>query len=167
MEYNEFIDKKEINNLCNHRHLLWIALERTSGLVVEMGMGHGSTPYLSQYCKDAGRQLYSYDTDTNWLEKFKQYASKSHIIIKVTDWDSIHVRHPEVSVVLVDHAPGERRKIDIELWKDRCLYLVAHDTEPAAEHGYQMRPVLEKYNFLKDYKTIGAWSTIVSNTGKL
>ena len=40
-------------------------------------------------------------------------------------------------LVLIDHQPGERRRIDVDLLRDRAELIVVHDTE---FHGY-------KYNF--------------------
>jgi hypothetical protein len=153
---------RDVQNWNNHLYLLWGALENTEGPVVEMGMGHGSTPFLHEYCKDAGRELYSYETDKNWMDKFKNLANGLHTHGLVHDWDLVHQKHKFADVVLIDHAPGERRKEDIELWRFRCEYLVAHDTEPAADGGYKMRERLAFYRFLKDYKTEGAWATVVS-----
>jgi len=158
---------KDFSNFDNHRVLLWPALEKTVGPVVEMGMGQGSTPYLHEYCKDAGRELFSFDHDIKWAAKFEDFCTYIHHIASVTQWDLVYNTISKASVVLIDHAPGERRKIDIERWNGSCDFLIAHDTEPAAEKGYQMRPSLEKFKYLKDYKTEGAWSTIVSNLHEL
>jgi hypothetical protein len=153
---------KDISNQNNHRHLLWDALEKTDGSVIEMGMGHGSTPYLSEYCKAKGRPLFSYETNLQWLKKFKNLECDLHSMRIVDDWDYVFATHPNPSVVLIDHAPGERRKFDIQNFMDRAVFIVAHDTEPAADHGYKMRQYIKKFKYYKDYKTEGAWASIMS-----
>lgn len=165
MEKDLFL--KDLDNQNNHRILLFEALEKTKGDVIEMGMGHGSTPYLHEYCKINKRNLFSYETSSEWFKKFEHLNTQSHRHTFIENWDTVHNLHKNPSVVLVDHAPGERRKIDIEKWRGNCIYLVAHDTEPAADHGYKMRDILSTYKYMKDYETKGAWSTIVSMTRKV
>ena len=46
MKKEDFL--KDVANWDNHRFLLWPALEATTGEVIEMGMGQGSTPFLHQ-----------------------------------------------------------------------------------------------------------------------
>lgn len=163
MTKEEFL--KDVQNWNNHAHLLWEALELTKGEVVEMGMGQGSTPLLHQYCKDTNRRLYSYDNNLDWYSKFTHFTSDHHTLTYTIDWDIVSTKH-RPSVVFIDHAPGERRKIDIERFRDRADIIVCHDTEPAADHGYQMRAGLLKFKYIKEFKSEGAWASMVSNTIK-
>lgn len=160
MDKGEFL--KDVQNWDNHRNLLWSALEATKGTVLEFGCGNGSTPYLHDYCKANKRKLFSYETSQEWLDKFKHLESDTHHLELVKDWDEANLKHIKVDVVLIDHAPGERRKDDIEMFKGRCEYLIAHDTEPAADNGYKMRSVLKTFRFMKDFESPGAWATVVS-----
>lgn len=157
--------KDFLNNFANwdnHRALLWPALEATSGIVLELGCGDGSTPYLHRYCEEKGRMLYSYDYDLNWSEKFKHFLSPNHSIGWITDWDLVSEAHPSPDVVLVDHSPGERRYIDIERFANKAKILVIHDSEPAAT-GYMLAKIWHLFKYRIDYKTEGAWATAVSN----
>lgn len=152
-----------VQNWDNHRFLLWPALEATTGDVVEMGMGQGSTPFLNQYCADGHRHLFSYDNTLSWVHKFEDYAGKYHRMFHVSDWDRISEIHPSPDVVLIDHAPGERRKIDIPRFANTAKIIVAHDTEYEADHGYQMRQEISKFKYSLEYKSPGAWATAMSN----
>lgn len=149
--------------------LLWPALEATTGEVVEMGMGDGSTPQLHDYCRDTARPLYSYENSVEYAAQFAHLATgheagkTGHSILVLKDWDIVSQEHPSPDVVLIDHAPGERRKIDIALFAHSAKIIVCHDTEPAADHGYQMRAELSKFKYLAEYQSPGAWATIVSN----
>ena len=143
-------------NWDNHKNLLWPSLELTSHLglpVLELGSGMGSTAYLRQYCKDAGLEFFSYDNN-------KDYADPNGSIL-VEDWANIPWRK-DWGVVLVDHAPGEHRRIALQLLHHAKI-VVAHDTEPAADHGYQMRSVLKDYKYMIDWESEGAWATAVSD----
>lgn len=145
---------KNVQNWDNHRPLLWWALEQTKDLdlsILEMGCGEGSTPYLTEYCKKNKKNLISYDYSKEWADKYNA--------VHVTDWDSIN--HENYSVILIDHSPGERRHIDIEKLKDKCEYMIIHDSEPAA-YGYMLDKIWHLFPYRKNLKTEGAWATIVS-----
>lgn len=159
MTKDEFL--QGVENWSNHRYLLWEALEKTEGDVVEMGMGHGSTPFLYQWCKDAGRTLYSYENNLEWYEKCKGFNPENSFLIH--DWDIVAENHLTPAVLFIDSAPGERRQIDLKNFALRARIIVAHDTELAADHGYQMRQHIPLFKYWKDYQSSGAWASIASN----
>lgn len=145
---------KDVSGWCNHRPLLWWALEATRGSsfpVLEMGCGEGSTPYLRDYCQKNERPFLSYDSDAGWAQRF----GAAH----VESWDG--VVSGGYSVVLVDHAPGERRHVDIALLADRADYVVIHDSEPAAT-GYMLDRIWGLFASRRNLVTGGAWASIVS-----
>jgi hypothetical protein len=145
-----------------------MALEKTkSGDVVEYGTGHGSTQLLHDYCKAHNRKLFSYDEKEEWGSKFYNLRSKSHHVETVSNWDDIFHKHQDATVIFIDHAPGERRKVDIMNYVNLNGIIVCHDTEPSADHGYQMRATFSNFKYVKDYETNGAWATALSNTHKL
>jgi hypothetical protein len=127
----------EIGN-SSHRPLLLLALEetRTSGqAVLEMGMGDGSTPYLHRYCAKEKRVLFSVDNNKDWVAKYKclEEAYGMHRVVHDPNWNITH--DGNYSVVLIDHAPEERRHVDVERLAHRAQILVLHDTEPESP-GY-------------------------------
>jgi len=151
MTRDKFLEEMSGDN--NHRLLLWEALEETKGQVVEYGAGHGSTKYLKQYCKDNKRKFLTFDNGKEWA---KIHGSKF-----VEDWG---VLNPTGSVILIDHAPGERRVVDIELLKDNFEIIVIHDTEPIGAGDYKYETIWHLFKYRVDVKTDGAWATAVSNT---
>lgn len=148
----------DIDNWCSHRPALWDALQNTTGKVIELGAGLGSTPLLDQYCVVNKRLFESHENNKEWLDKFdlRLYTNLYYI----ENWEEVDI---ECSLLFIDHAPGERRKIDIARADNIAQVIVAHDTEPSADHGYQMRDVLKTFKYMKDYETPGAWTTVVSN----
>jgi len=54
--------------------------------------------------------------------------------------------------------------VDIALFANKAQIIVAHDTEPNADHGYQMRDEIKKFKYWRDFETPGAWASIMSNT---
>lgn len=161
MTREEFL--QSVENWSNHRYLLWEALEKTNHLdspVVECGMGFGSTPFLERYCDDAKRVLYSYENNLEWFEKCQKYNSRS---FHITDWNIVAEQHLTPSVLFLDEAPGEHRKEFLKLFAMRARIIVAHDTEIAADHGYQMRQHKGLFKYWKDYESVGAWASMASN----
>ncbi len=150
------------NNDLSYYPLLFMALEATKGDVLELGTGYGSTQLLHDYCKK--RKLFSYEEKIEWLDKFIELTSVKHKLNFVSDWDMVNNNHYKVSVLFVDHAPGERRKIDIVNFQNKAEIIVCHDTEPAADYGYQMRQYFDLFKYVVEVKTDGAWVSAMSNT---
>lgn len=154
MKQHEFTDNP--TNDTHFRIFLWLALGETTGDVLELGCGYGSTPYLQKYCKEKNRYLLSCDSKMEWASKFPD-------AVYYKSWDEFNWKR-EFDVALVDHAPGEHRKFAIELLKPTTKILVIHDSEPPADHGYQMRQHFDKFKYCVEIKTGGAWSTMVSDS---
>lgn len=159
----------DIEGWCNHRPLMYIALELTKQStkpILELGCGYGSTKQLHEYLEDDGRKLISFDTDENWLNTFKHLEAPNHSLIYKQDKDTTEwlkeITSNEISVCLVDHAPGERRHSDIQLIHEKCDILVIHDSEPEAT-GYMLDKIWHLFKYRLDIKRNGAWATMVSN----
>lgn len=151
---------KDVGNWSNHRYLLWPALEATKHLklpVLELGCGDGSTPFLRQYCADNGLELFSYDYNKEYADKFS--------VPHVSDWSKIAWRK-EYGVVLVDESPGEHRKESIRLLM-HAKVIVVHDSEPFGWNAsdYRVRELFTKFKYVKDFTAPkpGAWATALSN----
>ena len=148
MEQSKFLTN--LNDWNNHAPLLFLALEMTkTGDVIEMGCGDGSTRQLHEYCKATNRKLYSFDTDLEWMVRFADFESPTHKFIHIeNDWHIAKDICPNPSVILIDHAPGERRIVDIKRFAESAQILILHDTQPpppAADYGYERIWELFKY----------------------
>lgn len=141
-----------VQNWDNHRPLLWKALKETSGDVCEMGCGYGSTPFLREYCKVYKRNFLTLESSQEWASKFDSTF--------VPDWEEYN--HNDYDVLLIDHAAGERRHVDIANLKDKAKIMVIHDSEPQAT-GYMLDRIWHLFKYRCDMKTDGAWATAVSN----
>lgn len=153
---------KATSNWNTHLPLLYAALENTSGLVVEFGLGDNSTPVLHEYCALNKRSLISYETDMEWYSKYKPMETEFHRIHLVQNWDRVNVTP---SLLFIDHAPGERRKEDIIKYANIAGIIVAHDTEIGADSGYKMRSTFKNFKYVQDFKApnLDAWATALSN----
>jgi len=143
--------------------LLFKAMEATEGIILEFGMGHGSTPLLNQYTTKARRNLYSFDYNQEWRSKFDNILTKLHTSYLVKDWKEVYKNYPSASVIFIDQSPGEERKHTIESYKDTSGILVIHDTEPIGAGDYKVRPLFDKFKYKVEVQTDGAWATALSN----
>lgn len=150
MERDKFL--AEVNDWSNHRYLLWLALNTIpTGDVIEMGCGDGSTRQLHELCEHQQRMLYSFDTDQEWINRFYgDCASPTHRFTRIiNNWQIAQDICPNPSIILIDHAPGERRWVDIKNYSDKMSgIMVIHDTQPpptAADYAYEKIWPLFKY----------------------
>jgi hypothetical protein len=143
-------------NWDNHRPLLFLALHLTNGYVVEFGSGEGSTQYLSSYCAANKRAFSTYDNNKEWCDK----TGATY----VTDWGGADVWH-SCSLLFIDHAPGEHRKVAIERMMDKADVIVVHDTEQVGAGDYGFEPIFAKFKYRLNYNKTGggAGATLVSN----
>lgn len=163
----------------NHLPLLWLALEETKeGAVIEFGCGDGSTRQLHDYCKANNRLLFSFDTSEEWLSKYRWMESDTHRFFRIiNNWETVKDICPNPSVILIDHAPGERRIVDVKRFSDMNGIQVLHDTQPqptAADYGYERIWHLFKYRVHLDAgmnmempaegRHNRTWASAVSNT---
>jgi hypothetical protein len=148
---------KDVSSWCNHRILLWLALEATYDSiypVVEFGAGEGSTPFLRQYCYDNNRQFNSYENNREWANSMGSDL--------ITNWNTADI-YKRYSVVLIDHAPGEHRHEAMAILKDKADIIVAHDTELGAGE-YMYDKVWPLFRHRINLFGNGAGASAVSNT---
>ncbi len=136
------------NPYSTHLPLLLACVRATTGPVLELGMGEGSTPALHDVCKEQGRHLVSYDTDLKYInhysEKFAQAGSHDIIGIGREHWDKADIDRPW-SVVLVDHKPAARRRHEVMRLKDLAEFIVIHDTEPDIDRFYRFSRIWKHF----------------------
>lgn len=144
-----------------HIPIVAVIASLTKGPILEMGCGHYSSYMLHEMSRISKRRLVTLDEKADWLDAFKSLAGEFHQLSFVKDWASCSlIDETRWSMVLVDHAPGERRKEDIARLANNADFLVIHDTEEA---GYQYEIVLPSFKYRFDYKAVRPWTTVVSN----
>lgn len=141
-----------------HRGPLTAIVLATSGPVLELGCGFCSTELLHGLC--AQRELLSLENNADWLCHFIDFRTSLHSVRLVETWDEAPIDGRPWDVVLVDHAPAERRVVEIARLRKNAKFLVVHDTEDA---GYGYEPLLATFRHRKDFKTLRPWTTIVSD----
>jgi hypothetical protein len=151
---------KPRKNYTTHISTLLVALQATTGKVIELGGGQSSTPFLHWVCKAAGRKLISYENHPAYYEYEHTFTSPMHRVIKVDDWDEVPVE--PVGVVFIDHHPSERRHVDAIRFKDAADLVVVHDTERQNEN-YNNDEIFANFKYHYTYKDTRPWTSIVSN----
>ncbi len=106
------------------------ALNETSGRVLEIGVGHYSTPALHDYCTKANRHLVSAEEDLDWGSHFRDiYASWNHFFL-LGEYDKMipfFAQDGQWSVILLDHSLGPRRGADMAMLLPSADFVVIHD----------------------------------------
>lgn len=153
---------KQAGNWDNsYRLFLLQALELTkTGRVLEMGCGNCSSPLLQAYCKENNRELYSYDNNKEWAEKFDGiYVGKT-----IADWEKSDYAARDYSVAFIDHSPGTHRPVAIFKLMEHVDIFVIHDTQPESDSGYVWNNIWNNFKYVDFYKEFSAWTVMASNT---
>lgn len=146
----------------SYTSLLIKAVQMSDGPVLELGAGFFSTPLLHWLCIEKKRRLITYEDNKEFYEYARQFRSKNHRIVLVTDWDKINIEN-NWGAVLVDHS-RERRIIETLRLKDYADYIVLHDTN---RPKYKYEEVLPYFKEIYQWKFCEPWTTVVSNRKKL
>lgn len=146
--------------------LLWKALQETEGDVIELGIGDGSTHKLHDYCKENGRNLFSYESNKEWFFKFDSLQSPLHRLEYVGhNWEILYeqqINRP-ISVIFSDEAPGHMRKYNVSMFAQTAQVIVVHDAEESNDHGYRLSWVKPLFKYYKMDQRPGASTAAFSN----
>ncbi len=143
-----------------HRPSLCEAIVRTTGPILELGMGNDSTPSLHAVAEACGRVVRSFDHDAAWSERFSGLRSAHHRIAHFMSWDACPIMSEVWGVVLIDHAPAERRAVDIERLAQRAQVIVVHDSEDPS-YGYDR--VFGLFAHRSEDRDHRPWTMLLSN----
>lgn len=143
-----------------HLPVLVAAVARTSGSVLELGCGEWSTRVLHEMCAARGRRLVSAESDAGWAARFAHLGTSDHQIVVVPDWGACAEIDLAWDVAFVDHAPFDRRRVDVERLREKCTYVVVHDTE---EPCYEYEGAFAKFRYRRDFRQLTPWTTVLSD----
>ncbi len=117
-----------------HQPVLYEALLRTNGAVIEFGCGEGSTKFLHLFCEKYERHLFSVDDDEEWLNKFRGFATPKHEFILVKDWRTF-LSNPGrrvwqyCDVAFVDNEPWVVRHWTVQALRLTAKFVILHDCD--------------------------------------
>lgn len=118
----------------SHLPALAACFSASIGSIVEVGVGHFSTPFLHALCAPASRALFSIEDDNQWAEPFQQaYSAGSHYFL-IGDYDEIlpnfvdAYRLKPFGFAFIDNSPGgERRARDLKVLLPVSQFVIVHD----------------------------------------
>jgi len=143
----------------SHLPMLLRAWDLSTGEVLELCTGRYSTTVLNWLAAMSGRHVTSYETDPAYYEWSTRMNNTYHSIQLLKSWDEADLERPW-GVVLVDHAPGDRRWKEVLRLVDWADYIVLHDSKDR-RCGYGR--VYPRFKWIYHYKKLNPWTTVVSN----
>lgn len=130
----------------SHFGAVLACLAVTSGPVLELGVGHCSTPLLHAFCMASKRHLVSVEQNEDWFELFRsKYEEEGHEFIKGEYSDEVPKLWASRSVTLIDNSPGgERRRDDFIMLLPLSEFVIVHDFHK--ENQEMIEPLLNGLN---------------------
>jgi len=124
---------------------LGYALGASVGPVVELGMGHFSSPFLHEYCKATNRELVSVEENAIWGDLFRSLGVGSHRV-EISRYSEVLGRlraFQRLGVVFIDSSPGGEARAELfSLAMPISEFVVVHDYHRENEEA--IRPHLSK-----------------------
>ena len=145
----------------SHNPVLSAAVLLTSGPVLELGTGYGSSLTLHGLCGMMKRKLVSIESDEIWLERFLSYERSWHKFRFASDFMNLPEYKEKWGLVFVDHGISMQRGHAVRMLKDTPI-IVAHDTCHFFLYDYE--PTLSQFKYRWDYKVKAPQTTVVSNS---
>lgn len=147
-----------------HRPVLCEAVLRVGeGMILELGAGEGSTLALHEVAAATGRTVITLDHDASWIDRFAHLRTPNHIVLYTPSWTALDnpiVRALPYGVAFVDHAPFERRHVDIAWLAECARVVVVHDTDHE-DCGYSKFSGLFRHSAM--YRGPVPWTSVLSN----
>lgn len=112
-----------------HQPVLYEAIKRTHGDILELGSGFNSTEMISALIKGTDRKALTVDHDAAWLSKFVNLETENHKFRILGSYDDIRKIEGTWSVVFVDEGQWESRVESLVYFKDKATVLVLHDSD--------------------------------------
>lgn len=142
--------KDDVYDACawgSHLPALLGCLADTVGPVLEIGIGHFSTPALHAFCVQADRRLVSVENNPEWMDKFVHLAGPQHQFVKeispTKGW----------ALVFIDDSPGGKHRADrFKAFIDNSIFVVVHDYH--LENSDSIGPLLKgvRHHITKTYQ---------------
>jgi hypothetical protein len=158
-------DANGVNALggASHQPALVACVMATTKPVMEIGMGHSSTPILHAICCPYRRRLVSVESNPEWRQWFSAWQTNGHEIVKETAENLKILAQEDWGVILIDNWPCAARSAALSALKDQANYIIIHD----AQNEEIMRPLYPLLTGTHSYmyKTYHPWTLVISRSG--
>jgi hypothetical protein len=122
-----------------HQPFLEWYINKTSGDIIEFGIGHGSTGFILELIKGTNRKLLSLENDKKWYDEIVQLypPNENHEYIFVEDWkeELNKLDKNKYSIVFIDQSPWEARIWTMDYFLDTADYILVHDVDYFPKSG--------------------------------
>jgi len=154
-------------NYGTHLPLLISTVRKTTGSILELGMGVFSTPFLHYIAVLDNREVLSVENFKDWSEFFlDKYSHKNHKIRVIDSWDDldkVENINREWDVVLVDQTPDLARIEAVKKLANKAKYIIIHDSTPKYESNYHYSEIYPLFKYRRDWTLDRNHATVLSN----
>jgi hypothetical protein len=171
MEYR-LPSNDQMNANATHYGILGGMIAKTTGPIVEFGLGHYSTPLIHYLCQN--RKAVSVETNREWTKYFEaRFGNESHEfyctenrLISTAFFSNSKYNEVMWGVAFIDNGPDADRVKIIRNVRQKAKYIVVHDSEPGAV-SYGWGDVFDtfKYKLYDDFW--GNGTTVVSDVEEI
>jgi len=134
---------------------------KTTGSILELGVGYCSTPYLHWICYPTKRRLLSCENNPEYYRFAESWKDTFHEVHCITDWDSVDLSAPW-SIAFVDHSPEPRRAEEMKRLT-HADYVIAHDTENNNNKRYRFSTIFHLFKYRIKYTKAYPYTSVFSN----
>ncbi len=151
-------------NYGTHLPCLIKALSKTTGDILELGMGVFSTPYLHYQCMLSNRHLVSYENFKEWMQFFLDYGypNENHEINFVDAYENAKIDR-EWDVALIDQTPDSSRIVEIRRLANLVKYIIIHDSSDKDEKIYHYSEIYPLFKYRTTWDKDKNHAEVLSN----
>jgi len=151
-------------NYGTHLPALIKAMEKTTGDVLELGLGVFSTPFLHYQCILQNRKLVSYENYKEWIDFFLKYnyLCENHEIKFVEKYEDADIDKPW-SVALIDQTPDSSRIETVRRLANLAKYIIIHDSNGRKENVYHYSEIYPLFKYRTIWDKDSNHATVLSN----
>jgi len=131
MKYNL---KHNINPYYTHQPVLHTLLSKTTGSILELGCGEGSTELIHKFSEKYNRKVVSIESNKEWSQPYiEKYTTNNHKFIivdhSIDSWNTIinNMSNDNWDLVFIDQGIWESRAYSFKKLKDKVNYIILHD----------------------------------------
>lgn len=151
------------SSYATHVPVLMRALVKTTGDILELGVGGHSTPLIVAISRAEKRFAVSYENNLEWFQLAKErYIRRYNRIKFVEDYDDAPIERPW-GLAFIDHEPGLRRRVDIARLANYAQIIVVHDTNRKSDKHYKYSEIYPLFKYRKDFTALSPHTTVLSN----
>jgi hypothetical protein len=142
--------KHRVDAYATHQPVLYEAVKRTDGPIVELGCGFNSTQLIHEIAGE--RTVWSVEHDREWMARFEHLATPKRRFILINNYYEIltHFMYDaDFGMVFIDQGDWDSRAQCIPFFKNRSKVVVVHDSDHMENHGFLK--YADHYKYVKTF----------------